>query len=883
MTEKEFLDLITSKSAAAVLNDLAKMPTKERRAFAKPAMKLFKELDRFWIQAESLPRPDVKDGEAVTVAVLATASGSELKKMSFFPRPGKVELVGIVEKLKPDWVQAVCDHFVEQRVIYVDLFRPLWEASFCERPASDAVILEYYSHWSWRRATSEAALLGGDVWRFFEVEGGGEDSLANHDKFVKRGVETWADRLKRYSEEGKLDRQRLLDASLDALDRDFAQYRAGWYSRFHVLMAPGPDEMAARSTRYLRLLSSSIPPTVSFAMKHVQALDKADVLDPADLIAALEPALQARAKGTVTAALGLLRSAAKKRPALCGAAARVAVSALISEDAGVQSKALDAIEALGVETVVGDLAGYVDLVAPSVQPRIAAMAGVKAEQTAHVTLEIAPSTAAPVAPVASADEALALFLRVLEAPRDPFEVELAVDGVSRFGAALRADDAVLSPLRKRAKQVCNSPGDSDLRYLLALTGRALADGTDLLTILAEESGGKYKNQFFTGPQVQEVHLRRNIAVIDRVLRGVNLPMLSLPSETSGLVLVSDLLARLDQYLNGGETPDANDIALALMRVDPKGRDGKAPGGDTEAERVVAYAFGRRVEVGPTPDLWAAAWCARGENVEDKAIAKLFKKPTPNCGIPARLELEVKQGRSANGEYTWVDVDVHTTPANELRSHALPALFGLINAHYNDATCCGFSFADIAWASLTRPADPEQFFRVAIIHQDTWQKLSDNHTRAYLEPFFRPGPTVGPLGAAVLAYYMACEDKSVSSLAVEAAGMTAAEGRLTADAFVDALKPFLMSHDLPTSRWTKALKGMSDLGAGAFAREVIVGLLDFAPGDTPRDIGGLLELCYELHVAQDARLEIPTAVSCLASIPGGGKTAKFAKKLLALAA
>ena len=122
-----------------------------------------------------------------------------------------------------------------------------------------------------------------------------------------------------------------------------------------------------------------------------------------------------------------------------------------------------------------------------------------------------------------------------------------------------------------------------------------------------------------------------------------------------------------------------------------------------------------------------------------------------------------------------------------------------------------------------------------------------------------------------------------SLAVEAAGMTAAEGRLTADAFVDALKPFLMSHDLPTSRWTKALKGMSDLGAGAFAREVIVGLLDFAPGDTPRDIGGLLELCYELHVAQDARLEIPTAVSCLASIPGGGKTAKFAKKLLALAA
>ncbi|MBT8413899.1 MAG: hypothetical protein KJO30_06155, partial [Boseongicola sp.] len=128
MTEDEFLALITSRSARDVLERLANLSAKERRAFAKPAMALFKKLDRFWINAESLPDPKVKDGEAVTIAVLATASGSELRKLSFFPRPGMVGLVEIVRALEPDWTQDVVDHFVEDRVFYVDQFRPLWEA-----------------------------------------------------------------------------------------------------------------------------------------------------------------------------------------------------------------------------------------------------------------------------------------------------------------------------------------------------------------------------------------------------------------------------------------------------------------------------------------------------------------------------------------------------------------------------------------------------------------------------------------------------------------------------------------------------------------------------------------------------------------------------------
>ncbi len=886
MTEQEFLDFISTNSAGVVLDHLSEIPAKQRRCFAKPAMKLFKELEALWTLETGASEPKVLDTEAVTIALLATTSGSELMKLRFFPMPNRPTIEDVVRKLKPDWTQAVVSHFVDAHVVHVQRFKPLWKAGLCARPEGDGIILGYYSRLTGTQTEDDNEdLLGGDVWRFFEVEGGGENSLANHDKFLKRGQESWADRLKRYADEGKLDRQRLLDGSLDALACDFGQYRAGWYSRFHVHMKPEPHEVEARADRYLRLLASSIPPTVSFAMAHVKQLHKTRALDPARLIPALEPALQARAKGTVIAALKLLLDVAKRNPNLKQEVAHKAVLALISEDAGVQMKTLDIVEQLVPETVRAQLADYVDMVAPSLRERLAALAGVANCTTPPEHVEMAPTMASAVVPVRNPEEALALFLSVLEAPRDPFDVERAIDGISRFGMVLRRDKKRLSPLLKRAKQVCQSPGESDLRYVLALTGRALAENVSLMSIIAEESGGQSDYQLVPANSLQEQHLARNVALVERVETGHALPLLSLPSESSGLVSVADLCARVEEYREAGIEPDHHDLALALMRLATEGRDIDYRPADTEADRAIAYVLGQKGTVGPTPALWAAAWRARDPEVTDPAIVAVFEpshSPVPDCGVPAAMDLQVGRKSSREGDYHWIDVKVPVTPVNQTPSHALPALFCRPHTRHYDTTSCGVTFSDIAWASLTRPADPEPFFRCGLLGQYAYQKLADNHTRAFLEPFFRPGPQIGPLGAGVLAYYMACDDHSVSSLAIEAAERLAIEGRLTEDVFVPAMKKFVMSDTLPTRRWTNALKAVAELGAISFARNTIVGLLDFAPDETPRDIGGMLELCYELHVAQNTTLTAPAASACLRSIPGGGKTARFSKKLLSLA-
>ncbi|MEM8788983.1 MAG: DUF6493 family protein [Pseudomonadota bacterium] len=886
MTEAELLELLRTNRGRDVLNRLAQVPPAERRQHAKAVVRLYTDVEA--ARFSSKPKPRIRDEEAVTVGLLATATLSDLKKAGYLAWPGTVALADVIAALRPDWTQGFVDHIARTHPNLIDRLAPVWRAGLCQRPEGDAIILGYYAQFR-GDGEDETDLLTRDVWRFFEVEGGGEFSLANHDKLAKPGADTWESRLIAYARAGKLDRHRLLDASLDALERDFGQYRAGWYSRFHVSLAPTPAEVTARATRYLGLLGSSVPPTVSFAIKFVQTLDKADALEPAAMLGALEPALQARAKGTVAAALKLVARAAKRDPALRPRAASHALLALVCEDAGIQDKALDLFQSLdgpANDQARAALGAYVDLLAPSVRPRTAVLAGTApAAAGAPSPQADTPPTPAAMAPVADGQDALALFLSVLENPRDPFAVERAVDGLSRFGAELRADPAVLSPLRKRAAQIWANPGAAGIRAVLALTGRALAESTPIAQ-LWQPDGDDDRARALPAGTLQHAHLRRNAELADRVLDGTGLPMLSLPSDSSGTVSVADLHARLANYRAAGVTPGPVDMSLALMRLAPDRRGGPAPGdgdGDDEAARALAYALGADGPVGPTAELWAAAWRARRPLTEDMRITALFDPALPDCGLPIGHELNVRRKESACGAYFWITVDVPATPAIPNRADILPAIY----AFHPDpslpvSSSCGTHFADIAWASLAMPVDPEPFFRQGMLQQDTWQNLTDNPTRAFLEPFFRPGGGIGDLGAGLLAYYMACEDKSVTALAADAAAQALSQRRLSEVRFAAALAPFLMSGALPTRRWTKALAAMAEAGAQRHVCAIIAQLLDFPPEETPRDLGGMLELLYELHVAAGTAPERPETLACLETLPGGGKVAKFSKKLRAMA-
>ena len=152
---------------------------------------------------------------------------------------------------------------------------------------------------------ADPELLTTTIWGIFEVEGGGEVSLAALDKYTSED-HTWATTVRVLTDDGDLDRGRVLDSCLAALDRDFSAFRAGWFSRLWVSLAPSEDEVAARQGALRSLLRSDVKPTVALAVKQLRSLVGPGRLDGPATARALAPAVLSPVKGTALDALRLL-------------------------------------------------------------------------------------------------------------------------------------------------------------------------------------------------------------------------------------------------------------------------------------------------------------------------------------------------------------------------------------------------------------------------------------------------------------------------------------------------------------------------------------------------------------------------------------------------
>ena len=127
------------------------------------------------------------------------------------------------------------------------------------------------------------------LWQLLTIEGTPENSLTNIDKFMP-GT-TWQEDLLTATHEGLIPKERLLDACLDALARDFAAYRAGWFSRMYTALTPTAAESAQRQSELVNLLGSSVGATITLAVKQLSAVHRAGLLDADRFIHGCAPAL----------------------------------------------------------------------------------------------------------------------------------------------------------------------------------------------------------------------------------------------------------------------------------------------------------------------------------------------------------------------------------------------------------------------------------------------------------------------------------------------------------------------------------------------------------------------------------------------------------------
>ena len=915
--------LLRGGDVAAVGKFFAGASETERRAVAPQVVEWGKRLNLNWrAQFNEKARAEAKQFgvisnwhdlmPAANTAALACGSLPEIKALDragFVPAEAAV---AILADRRPPWIgdyaELLCERELHTWGGNWKQVRALVKAGLCQPPKHDHYVLEALNCiWPrYEQGKSQPRLgdlllqerdwLETDFWRLFEVDGNGEVSLANCEKYCK-SKETWTEGLVELSRQGVLSRERLLDASLAALSRDFIQFRAGWFSRFHEALQPTPAERAARIDVYLRLLASSIPPTVTFALNAIAVVEKVHPLPATKLIGALQPVLNAQGKAVIKTALQMLDAAAKRepeqKPLICGAV----VSALLNEIPDVQKGVFDFLDRHGdkqdapLRSKLGEVA---DAVAASLKSRLAAWLGtaaVRANQpSAMVTEPILPKAVSridpdrAIEPIKNLDDLIHAAGAVLEDPADPNEIERVLDGVSRF-CDQRPDDFEqrTGPLRKRALKKREKTGTSSWRpgverglAMLLLTWMERADGFTE----TPETLGHGRNQY--------AFLFHRLQTLGRQVQSrKQMPLLSAPTHKGGWIEPRVLVKRWRAWQESGLEMDSHEQVLSLLRLSPEGRDQALVAAKDltgESGQVVRFALGEKLRTGSNAALWLAAWRSRQPFGDLPEFEAKHPRLGPDAGVGARYVWEAQGERRHHEKLSWtsLELEINTEPKcpKKIGSDLLPVLFhGLWETSEEGEKQL------MRWATQLWPANLEAMFargcgrlEISVDYAD----VSDREYCAYVEPLAEPGTELRPMACLGLALSLAAQDNALRGHAQDGLIAAITEGRLNVDELGQTMSRLLDTGINKFARWAKALRDVARISPrhARASANLIAQALHGDPAKAPRDISALLELLFELMSETNGRFDDPKARNYVQSLKAGGKTAKLAKQILA---
>jgi uncharacterized protein DUF6493 len=887
--------------------------------------------------------------EAASVALLGTATLSELKRLGWKALMLADGAYAALADRRPDWLSDWADWALGERSWVWPHVRRMVREGLMPCPQADAYVTAMLGH-IWPNdplelLRNDPGLLEHEVWRLFEVEGGGEDSLAARDKYQK-GRAGWTSALLTLAGEGLLDRGRLLDTSLQALQRDFSQFRVGWFSRFHEALEPTPEERTARLDLYLPLLGSPIPPTVSFALKALTVIEKSGGLPGDRLLDHVAPALGAREKGTVTQALKLIERAWNKEGSLAARGVRMATEGLIHESPDIQAHVLALLEKYGDPSepgLVGLLRDRLEGVAPSQRSRLEAWLGTPVNPTpADATAGTAPresldalaaslppvlselagveaarkaarlgspdlapldlrslhfprlDPAGRLIPVSGLEELLDLYSSVLENEGPPDDVERVLEGVSRLGAERSEDwERRIAPLRKRSKSLLGR-GNTSLRDDLCRLAQAWLTGE--VPDPPEEAPANLLNFLST----------RVLALSVCAAAGEAGPLLAAPTHAGGWIEAAVLVERVREWQSQprqvpdlspaarkvlGTTPEARlrfDAAQALLRLAPDGRAGAlAQAGDLAGELgdAVRYALGGEgIEMGPTAALWVAAARSRAPWANDPALETRHPGLGPGAAQMPRAHIEFRQVSSEYSEETWIRPHLVTEPQIQEKAPLdLPSV--LYYLELDPEYLWSRGPADQRWCATIWPVSREAWATVGafvLIDNIDWSEAQWAN-RVRLEVLLEPDTHLGTMERQMLVFGLAAKEPGESSLATDIAIAAIQDGRLTALSLGETLVETLAMDAVKGARLAKTLPHVAR-SSPLHAGTVRLGLergLTGAASQRPADLGALLQLLQELCVETGAAVTHPETRALLQSLPGGGKAVKLAKAVLLL--
>jgi uncharacterized protein DUF6493 len=713
--------------------------------------------------------------------------------------------------------------------------------------------------------------------RIFEVEGVSDVSLAAVDKYAKGG-RTWSKRLLELAQRGVYSRELLLDKTLSALERGWIQFRSGWFSQFHELLAPTIAEMKPHAQRYVALMASRIPPTVTFALGAVKDLEKAGGLEPRATLQGVRPVFSSAVKSQVDNALKLVDKLVKSTPAISADAANVIVPALAHESAELQQQILKRFEAWKVDVAARRemLKPYASGIAATNREALSRLIGANAASSERAAGEPAPTPAATasrssldasrrVVPIADLDELVERTAYVFENDTDIDEFERVMAELVRHAPLSEDVRGRFAPLARRIGKV-RKPVAQQLARLLEflLTGnRTAADST------VDHGGNKAKAQLHLIERVNDL--------MDFACGSRGESPLGTPTHRRGFIDATEFVRRMVAHQSAGVKSSRADFLVGLMRLAPESaaqaRQELARLGDDPLSQALRFALGEDVKV------------------RDRELAGAASRMRRLCSGTGHVEftwnVESKEYGN-NRTHTRVAVDCREDPANADPVLALASSIkrSKADAWYHFPTVGGIDEGSILYFASLMPADLELLFAegAALLSRniDWWEAQWEN--AAYLRQLLHSDVPMKPMATLTLALGLAGKEPGQTAVAVDALVQSHAEGRLDVGLLAADIRECLRTDHAACARYSKSLRAALriDPGVAGALFAILCEAVAARPADPPKDTAALMELLLELAVSQAAKVPDATR-AVLDGMQIGGKGKALRAKLLALPA
>lgn len=670
------------------------------------------------------------------------------------------------------------------------------------------------------------------LWRVFEVEGGGEISLTNVDRFCG---DEWRAAFVELSADGTLDRDRILDACLAALGRDFAAYRARWFSATYLALEPTVEESTARQAELRRLLGAAVPATVGFALTQLLRVERADLLDRRATLEALPPATLVKPKGTVLAALTLAGHGRTDHPE---SARDVARTALGHPNPDVQRAAAALLADLDETSAV---VASADDLTPSVRRDL----GVDRD---HDPEHEGPRSQ-PLRPVpgpASAADLAERTAGLLEDASDALELEAVLATLVDPGV-----EEALAPLRKRAETVVARGPNTDQgdAWLPGQVARLV------LQILGEPAPKAKPDR-----PAQRFVVRR-IAEI----RASSAPLLATPDLAGGWVSPAALVERLARNPH----PRHHDLIAALLRLHPDGRE-EALGSAGSLPSPVRFALDgheprRRLREGPG-SWWVAA---------ERSRAGYSGKESPELAGEVVTHTWEDHGRERRSTYARFAVTIRDTERTGVdRPTAIKA--GVSRRHFEGGWALGGWIPTLAaiW-----PHEAEHFLALTcrpVLESPDWAEHGHDVPRVLDALAQHPGH-LGTLAVATLASGISAGRRDHRLHAVDAFLDLAVTGRIPPRELAAVMARHAPAW--PANRWAESLASVAQApGGSSVTVDLLTHLLPQLPADH-RGLNQLLVLLRDELIRLDRRVTDPALTTWLGGFTGGSAVARTARLLL----